>query len=184
MNQIKTHFKTIGLLLVSIVIFSCSQKLSPNQINLSYGKNYPQQMLLDSLNMNIKKVGNAETNKAFIRALQFQKRAKLNANYGVIIPKSMVQIAVNGFDDNGPLSPTSKMNIDKWDFMIVYQGLTITETGDEKLEPSVFFYKGKKNKAGNLIPYGTPVTDVEFPRGGGGGGGGASTVPPPTLPDH
>lgn len=184
MKQINIQFKTFCFLLMMGAIYSCTPKLKPNQINLSYEKKYAQQMILDSLITNQKTLGDRENQKSLIRAMQFQKRAKLNENYGVIIPKNMVQIAINGYDENGPLAPTSKMNIDKWDFMIVYNGLLITENGDEKLEPAVFFYKGKKNKDGNLVPFGLPVKDLEFPKGGGGGGSGAAAIPPPTLPQN
>lgn len=173
----KKNFLTAILLLGVFGIFSCKEKQKTQQ-----PETFESQGTLDSLINGQLNYGSEDVNKAFIRVLNFQKKYKIGKTNGVVMPKTMITQAVNGFTLNGINLPTDKSNFDKWDFMVAYPGLEINGQGEEKIEPSVFFYKGEEDSNGNLIPTGKPVTDITFRGGGGGPGDINKGTPPPTLP--
>lgn len=167
---------TLSLLIPLCILFMSS--CNKGQIQVNYKGPFPNEAILNSLNKGQSSL-NAETVAALTRKYQFQKRAKLKHAYGVVIPKSTLNIAINGIMNNTPQDPTNSKNYDKWDFMICYPGLSINSIGDESMKPAIFFYKGGTNEQGEFVPVGDPVEDIEFPTGGGGPGKGGFQTPPP-----
>lgn len=173
----KKNFLTAILLMGVFVIFSCKEKQNTQQ-----PETFESQGKLDSLISGQLNFGSEDVNKAFIRVLNFQKKFMTGKSNGVVIPKSMITQAVNGFNENGINLPADSSNYSKWDFIVIYPGLEINDQGEEKTEPSVFFYKGIQDSNGNLIPSGNPVLEIKFKGGGGGPGDSVKSTPPPTLP--
>lgn len=173
----KKIFLTAILLMGVFVILSCKEKQNTQQ-----PETFESQDKLDSLQNGQLDLGSEEINKAMIRVLNFQKKFKTGKTNGVVMPKTMITQAVNGFTLSGINLPADKSNFDKWDFMVAYPGLEINNQGEEKIEPSVFFYKGEEDANGILIPTGKPVTDIKFRGGGGGPGDINKGTPPPTVP--
>lgn len=155
--------------LISISIFLCAVIL------MGCESNFKDQATLDKLESGELDYGTPEINEAKMRQLNYQKKHNLGKTNGVVIAKDFITASLNGFDQNGLKYPLDSMNYDKWDFMVVYPG----QNANGILEPSIFFYKGEKDDAGELKPTGDPITDVSMPGGGGGWGSNNSPTPPP-----
>lgn len=148
----------------------------------SISETFEYQAKLDSLLNKTKDIGSMELNDALIRELQYQKKMKVGESNGIVIPKSILLQAINGFSESGINIPSDTSNYSKWDFLVVFPGLEINEVKDEKLNPVVYYYKGGMDKNGNFIPIGKPVTGLKFIGGGGGDGVRPTQNPPPTVP--
>lgn len=161
--------------------FSCKEKESPVS-SLNYSGTFPEQGKLDSLKSGLINLGTKELNDDVIRQLQYQKKAYSNNTNGVVIAKSFLTQSVNGFSESGINIPIDTSNYSKWDFLVVYPGLAISENGEEKLDPCVYFYKGGMNSEGKFVPVGKPLSNIKFLGGGGGDGVVKLPTPPPSTP--
>ncbi|MCP9769301.1 hypothetical protein EGI22_15415, partial [Lacihabitans sp. LS3-19] len=127
-------------LMANIILFCSCNKEGSNSKNL---ESFKYQSRLDSLLNGTKDFGNDEINNGVIRQLQYQKKFKVDEKNGVVLPKSLLNQSINGFTELGIVLPQDTSNYSKWDFLVVYPGLSINESNEEKLEPVVFYYKGK-----------------------------------------
>jgi hypothetical protein len=175
MKTIKTFFLA-AFILGMAACSSNKPKLLPGQLDLRYHKVNPHEQILEDILSGMKFSDDTLTREAYKMVFQFQKRAGTKEDYGSIISKSFLTTALNGTGN----VPLDKTNYDKWDFMVVYNGLYINSVGDENLKPVVLFYKADSLNA--LVPAGRPVRII-MP-GGGGGDGTTITNPPPRLPTH
>lgn len=173
--------KKKSILISSIVcasfFFACKEKT--DQVLTA---EYAGQAHLDSLKTGLIDYGDDDINKASINLLNFQKKYKTGETNGTVIPKEHLTQAINGFTETGINVPTDTSNYNKWDFLVVYPGVAISEQGEESPTTCVFYYKGALNAQNKLIPVGNPVKGIKFMGGGGGPGDAARTTPPPTLP--
>jgi hypothetical protein len=178
MKKVLYFFTCLGF--VSLMA-ACSPKLKPGQLGLTYKGKAKKTAVIDSLSSLKRIYGDNNTTAEIVKALRFQDRAKLNKAYGVVIPKTLITAALNGFSDLGPNAPLDKSNYDKWDFMVAYPGIFLSRDGQEELSPAVFFFKGGAVK-GKFEPVGGPVLDIKLPGGGGGDGNKPKPTDPPTTP--
>jgi hypothetical protein len=142
---------------------------------------FKHQAHLDSLIAGQIDYGSSEVNESFINMLNFQKKHNCGEANGTVIPKSQLAQALNGFTESGINLPLDSSNYVKWDFLVVYPGISINAQGEESPKPAVFYYKGTIGPNGDLIPSGKPILDIKFIGGGGGPGDGAKATPPPTT---
>ncbi len=171
------------MILFSIVtgvslLFSCKK----TETHESEDVNFAHQAKLDSLINGTKNLGSKDLNEALIRQLQYQKKMKLGDNFGVVIPKRILTESINGFSEMGINIPKDTSNYSMWDFLVVYSGLALNESNEEKLDPVVFFYKGGLDASGSFVPVGNPISGIKFSGGGGGDGVLPRPTPPPTVP--
>lgn len=167
----------IFLILLMVTLWSCKEH--SNSMEDTVFKLEPH---LDSLKNGSLDYGSPDVNESAIRLLNFQKKFKTGEKVGTVIPKSLITQAVNGFTGANINLPIDTSNYYKWDFMVIYPGISINEQGEEKAESSVFFYKGGLDASGAFLPIGKPILDVKFRGGGGGPGDAVLVVPPPRTP--
>jgi hypothetical protein len=170
---------TINVLLILLMctFWSCKEQANSSEdVVFNLGPH------LDSLKNGSLDYGSPEVNESAIRLLNFQKKFKTGEKVGTVIPKSLITQAVNGFTGADINLPIDTSNFNKWDFMVIYPGISINEQGEEKAESSVFFYKGALDGSGKFLPVGKPILDIKFRGGGGGPGDAVLVVPPPRTP--
>lgn len=171
----KQKFLLVLATITTLAIYSC--KNTDESKNTSV---FMHQSHLDSLIAGQIDYGSQEINEGFINMLNFQKKHNCGDANGVVIPKSQVAQAINGFTESGINLPADSTNYVKWDFLVVYPGLAINSQGEEMPKPAVFYYKGGIGANGDFIPMGKPVLDIKFIGGGGGPGDSVKSTPPPT----